>query len=261
MTQTQSVGTQDSEHGRARAPGPGLGRPAPGSCTSLQFPLPTCADISQRIAGGGGWCGGGCEPREGESLLTREGKIPRAHPQKNNSTRANGPNRSSPTCRDRLTEFQPDGVVTASHPRHLPSPIDRRPSRMAPRALLIAGLSFSPRRSSSLRLGCKPICIIDRPILGRASLALLNQTGCCRGLLRSAPRSLCMNSWTYGAPLSIVSACQLQSFTFDIGFALSLPVPPYNAPSSTPHDYGLWTTTNDERRGNPSQTTLATEQI
>lgn len=112
-----------------------------------------------------------------------------------------------------------------------------------------------------MRLGCKPICIIDRPILGRASLALLNQTGCCRGLLRSAPRSLCMNSWTYGAPLSIVSACPLQSFTFDIGFALSLPVPPYNAPSSTPHDRGPWTTTNDERRGNPSPTTLATEQI
>lgn len=99
-----------------------------------------------------------------------------------------------------------------------------------------------------MRLGCKPICIIDRQILGRASLALLNQTGCCRGLLRSAPRSLCMNSWTYGAPLSIVSACPLQSFTFDIGFALSLPVPPYNAPSSTPHDRGPWTVDHDERR-------------
>jgi hypothetical protein len=162
---------------------------------------------------------------------------------KKNSTRPNGPNRSSLTCSDRLTEFQPDGVVTASHPP---------PSRIA---LLIAGLSFSPCLSSSLRLGCKPICII--------------QTGCRRGLLRSAPRSLCMNSWTYGNPLSIASACQLQSLTFDIRFALSLPVPPYNAPPPPPGhpspppmpmDHGPRRTTNDGA-SRPYPATPETDEI
>ena len=161
-----------------------------GQRPALAWSAPPSSSLSHmcrhqpEIVGSGGWEGGwlgGCHQHRGDK--GRE-KIPRAHPQKNQKksppkskkrelththththARPNGTNQSSPTCRDLLAEFQPDRVVTASHP--LPStlhtPLHRPPDRGAkPQPSSARCLNIS----SSLRLGCKPICIIDVPFRG-----------------------------------------------------------------------------------------------